>query len=52
MMDKESLELVKEAYLNAKTILSEYKDKLIDFSYLLQNNTVLYNKDIQNLIDF
>jgi cell division protease FtsH len=52
MMDKESLDLVKEAYLNAKTILSEYKDKLIDFSYLLQNNTVLYNKDIHNLIDF
>jgi ATP-dependent Zn protease len=46
MMDKESLELVKEAYYEAKLILTNYKDKLIAFSELLQNNTIVYKKDI------
>ena len=47
IMDKESLDLVKEAYLEAKTILNENREKLIEFSNLLQNNTVIYNKDLK-----
>jgi cell division protease FtsH len=48
IMDKESLNLVKEAYLTAKEILSENKEKLIAFSELLQNNTVVYNKNLND----
>jgi cell division protease FtsH len=47
-MDKESLELVNEAYLTAKNILEENKNTLIEFSELLQNNTVIYNREIEN----
>lgn len=49
IMDKESLNLVKEAYLSAKTILLENRDKLIEFSNLLQNSTVIYKKDLPEL---
>jgi cell division protease FtsH len=49
MMDKESLELVKEAYHEAKTILSAKIDKLFKFSELLQNNTILYGKNFEYL---
>ena len=45
-MDKESLDLVKEAYSTAKTILNTHKDVLIDFSNQLLNNTVVYKKDV------
>ena len=48
IMDKESLNLVKEAYLNAKEILTTNKDKLIEFSELLQNNTVIYRKNLND----
>ena len=48
MMDKETLDLVKEAYSEAKHILQENREKLIEFSELLQNNTILYKKDIGN----
>ena len=48
MMDKETLDLVKEAYNEAKHILQENREKLIEFSELLQNNTILYKKDIGN----
>ena len=48
-MDKESLDLVKEAYTQAIEILNYNKNNLINFSELLRNNTVLYKKDI---IDF
>jgi cell division protease FtsH len=46
IMDKESLELVKEAYQEAKEILTSKMESLIHFSELLQNNTILYKKDI------
>jgi cell division protease FtsH len=46
IMDKESLELVKEAFNEAKRILNDNKDKLVEFSELLQNNTVIYKKDV------
>jgi len=48
IMDKESLDLVKEAYLSAKNILNENRDKLIEFSNLLQNNTIIYRRDIDD----
>jgi cell division protease FtsH len=46
IMDSESLDLVKQAYYEAKKILNNNIDKLIDFSDLLQNNTVVYKKDV------
>jgi cell division protease FtsH len=48
ILDKESLDLVKEAYFLAKNILETNKDKLLEFSELLQNNTVVYNREIEN----
>jgi cell division protease FtsH len=45
-MDKETLDLVKEAYIEAKTILKNNYVKMIDFSLLLQNSSVLYKNDI------
>ena len=47
IMDRETLDLVKEAYGKAKEILEQNKDKLIEFSELLQNSTVVYNRDLQ-----
>jgi cell division protease FtsH len=47
IMDRESLDLVKEAYAKAKEILEENKDKLIEFSELLQNSTVIYSRDLE-----
>jgi len=44
--DKEVLQLVKEAYDEAKTILLENKDKLIKFSQLLEQVTILVKSDI------
>ena len=46
MMDRETLGLVKEAYGKAKEILEENKDKLLEFSELLQNSTVVYPRDL------
>jgi len=40
MMDKESLELVQEAFQEAKTILQEKREELIEFSEMLQNSTL------------
>ena len=48
MMDKETLKLVKDAYNQAKYILEQNIDKLIEFSDLLQNNTIIYKKDLHN----
>jgi cell division protease FtsH len=42
MIDKESLDLVKDAYEEAKRILMENKDKMIEFSKSLQDSIVLY----------
>jgi hypothetical protein len=47
-MDKESLDLVKEAYTVAKEILTINKGGLITFSELLQNKTVICNRDLED----
>jgi cell division protease FtsH len=52
IMDRESLDLVKDAYSKAKDILEKNKDKLIEFSELLQNNTIIYNRDLNNRFTF
>ena len=49
LIDKEALGLVKEAYMEAKTILNNNYDKLLEMSNMLQEKKILYNKDI---IDF
>jgi len=46
VMDKESLELVNNAYKDAKNILKENYIKLVEFSELLVNNTVVMKNDI------
>jgi cell division protease FtsH len=51
IMDKESLDLVNSAYKDAKYILNQNYDKLIDLSRLLMNNTIVMSKDIGNLFD-
>lgn len=43
LMDKESLDLVKEAYATAKEILAENKDKLLEFSERLQKETIVHS---------
>jgi cell division protease FtsH len=48
LMDKESLNLVKEAYKEAKDLLKNNYDKLVEFSELLKNNTIVINTDIYN----
>jgi len=48
-MDKESLELVNNAYKDAKKILNQNYDKLIEFSLLLVNNTVVMSSDLNKL---
>jgi len=50
IMDKESLNLVKNAYSDAKYILNQNYDKLIEFSELLMNNTIIMSKDIDEFI--
>jgi len=50
VMDKESLELVNDAYKEAKHILKQNYDKFIEFSELLVNNTVVISKDIDGFI--
>jgi cell division protease FtsH len=47
-MDKESLNLVREAYEEAKNILMENKNKMLEFSELLFNSTILYKKDLDD----
>jgi cell division protease FtsH len=49
VMDKESLELVNDAYKDAKHILKQNYDKFIKFSELLVNNTVVMNSDLNKL---
>ena len=50
VMDKESLDLVNNAYRDAKYILNQNYDKLIELSELLMNNTVVMNKDVDKFI--
>jgi len=49
IMDKETLQLVNEAYKEAKYILNNYYDKLVAFSELLKNNTIVMKQDIVQL---
>jgi cell division protease FtsH len=49
IMDKESLDLVKDAYIEAKLFLQENWDKVLLITDLLKNNTILYNNDLSNL---
>ena len=51
MMDKESLELVKEAFNEAKTILKEKRGELIDFSEMLRNSSTLSTFRINPLLE-
>jgi cell division protease FtsH len=46
VMDKETLQLVNEAYKEAKFLLSTYYDKLIMFSELLKKETTIMKQDI------
>lgn len=46
-MDKETLELVNDAFIEAKRILRSNHLSLIRFSELLQENTVIYAKQLQ-----
>ena len=46
--DKESLQLVKEAYAETKQFLLENKDKLINFADFLKEMTVVYKRDIND----
>jgi len=48
-MDKEVLALVNNAFNEAKKILKDHEEQMIEFSFLLQNNTVIYKKDIGNV---
>jgi cell division protease FtsH len=48
IMDNESLSLVIEAYNEAKIILSNYKDTLIEMSELLKNQTTVNIVDLVN----
>lgn len=50
MVDKESLQLVREAYMEAKRLLSTYSCNLIYLSEMLVNNTVVFYKDIPAIL--
>jgi cell division protease FtsH len=51
IIDKESLELVNNAYNDAKMILLEHKDKMNLIIDELMKTYTLYGKDIKKLID-
>ena len=46
-MDRESLNLVKEAYATAKSLLETNWDEVLEFAELLKTNTTVYSKDFQ-----
>ena len=48
LMDKESLNLVNVAFNEAKELLKNNYDKLVEFSELLKNNTIVMNTDLYN----
>jgi len=52
IIDREALDLVKESYIYAKDFLEKNKDKLIEFTELLLNNTVIYRRDLENNHNF
>jgi cell division protease FtsH len=49
IMDKETLHLVNDAYKEAKYILNNYYDKMVTFSELLKNNTIVVKQDVLQL---
>jgi cell division protease FtsH len=49
VMDKETLQLVNEAYKEAKYILNNHYDKLTAFSEMLKNNTIVMKQDVYQL---
>lgn len=50
VMDKETLQLVNEAYKEAKFLLTTYYDKLIMFSELLKKETTIMKQDTVNFL--
>jgi ATP-dependent Zn protease len=50
MMDNETLSLVVEAYQEAKYILNNYKDIMIEIAYTLKNKTVLNAKEVTTIV--
>jgi cell division protease FtsH len=48
IIDKEVLQLVNDAYVEAKELLLENKDKLINFSQFLEQVTVLFKDDVSD----
>lgn len=52
VMDKESLELVKNAYSEAKDLLQKNWEKVLLISDLLKNNTILYEKDLSGMLQY
>jgi ATP-dependent Zn protease len=46
MMDKECLDFVSDAFYEAKRILNEKKEELLNFTLLLENNNVVYSRDL------
>jgi len=51
-LDREALDLVKEAYEEAKYLLEKHKDQLIAFSHLLMNRTNLYRRDMEMVFSY
>ena len=51
-IDSESLDLVRDAYQEAKTLLKKHKEKLIAFSHILMDKTNLYQKDMEKVFSF
>jgi cell division protease FtsH len=50
LMDKETLDLVNEAYSEAKRLLSNNWEKVLYLSELLKNNTVINSNDLPNIL--
>lgn len=50
LLDKESLELVNDAYNQAKLLLIDNWLQFLQLSELLKNKTILYNQDVINIL--
>jgi cell division protease FtsH len=46
IMDKECLDLLSDAFYEAKKILNDKKEDLLNFSLLLENNSIVYSRDL------
>ena len=49
VIDEESLELVADAFYEAKELLEKHREFLVAFSHLLMNQTQLYRPDMQKV---